>query len=164
MHAVADAGPLHYLVLIEQAGLLGRMFDRVSVPEVVRSELDHPGTPATVRAWIATPPPWFSVVQAPPSDPGAWPGPLDRGEREVFTLAARLHPGLILMDDRAGATAARARGFAVTGTLGLLYRAAQLGFVDLPDAFARLRSTNFHHAEGLLDGLLARFEATGTRS
>lgn len=168
MRAVSDAGPLHYLVLVGHVGLLGQLFDGgVCVPQTVRDELGHPRTPASVRIWTAAPPPWLSVVPSPPADPGTWPAALDRGERDVLALAARLRPGLVLMDDRAGVATVRARGFAVTGTLGLLYRAAERGLIDLPGAFVRLRSTNFHHAEGLLDGLLARFEAgvaMGTRS
>jgi predicted nucleic acid-binding protein len=52
--------------------------------------------------------------------------------------------------------AARARGLEVTGTLGLLDRAAQRGLIDLPTAFAALKATNFHVPQELLDALLAR--------
>ena len=40
---VADAGPLHYLVLIDCAEILGSLFDHVLVPFAVRDELIHPG-------------------------------------------------------------------------------------------------------------------------
>lgn len=50
----------------------------------------------------------------------------------------------------------RARGLEVTGTLGLLDRAAGRGFVNLPTAFAALKATNFHTRQELLDALLAR--------
>jgi predicted nucleic acid-binding protein len=62
MRVVADAGPLHYLVLIGQIDILPRLFANVAVPAAVRDELDQPNTPASVWAWIASPPPWLSVV------------------------------------------------------------------------------------------------------
>ena len=39
---VADAGPLHYLVLIDCGEILGNLFDHVLVPFAVRDELLHP--------------------------------------------------------------------------------------------------------------------------
>ena len=54
------------------------------------------------------------------------------------------------------------RGFAATGTLGILYRAAKLGLVDLEATFDQLKATNFHHTPVLLEGLLARFKAGGS--
>ncbi len=54
---VADTGPLRYLILIGQIDILPRLFGGVAVQATVTSELRCPGTPATVRAWIASPPP-----------------------------------------------------------------------------------------------------------
>jgi predicted nucleic acid-binding protein len=50
---------------------------------------------------------------------------LDAGEEDAIALALELHADLLLMDDEAGAIAARARGLEVTGTLGVLQRATQ---------------------------------------
>ena len=60
------------------------------------------------------------------------------------------------MDDRAGVAAARAAGFVVMGTLGLLDRAAQHRLIDLGQAFAALKATNFHMRPELLEFLLMR--------
>ena len=81
---------------------------------------------------------------------------LDAGERAAIALALSMHLDLILIDDRTGATAARARGLAVMGTLGVLDRAGQRGLVDLSAAVAALQATNFHLRQDLLDLLLAR--------
>ena len=159
MLAIADAGPLQYLVLVAHADVLGHIFTGVAIPSIVRAELSHRNTPAAVRSWIAAPPLWLSVVPHRDIDPVGTLSKLDPGERAVIALAEERRPALVLMDDRAGVVAARAAGFAVTGTAGLLYRAAKAGLVDLPEAFARLKATNFRHGPGLLDGLLARFAA-----
>lgn len=155
MLVVADTGPLHYLVLIAQIDILPQLFGSVSVPMVAREELDRPLTPAPVREWIEAPPSWLSVLPEPPSDTDIALSALDDGERGAIALAAEIHADLLLMDDRAGVAAARARGLAVTGTLGLLDRAARRGLIDLAAAFAALQATSFHARPELLDGLLA---------
>ncbi len=53
---VADAGPIHYLVLIGQIELVSALFDRISIPAIVRDELSRPQAPEVVRTWIAASP------------------------------------------------------------------------------------------------------------
>jgi predicted nucleic acid-binding protein len=43
----------------------------------------------------------------------------------------------------------------VTGTLGVLDRAAQHRLIDLADAFNRLKATSFRYRSEMLDALLA---------
>jgi len=45
---------------------------------------------------------------------------------------------------------------AVTGTLGILERAAEQGFVDLPEAIDRFKETNFRLAVTLFEEALKR--------
>jgi predicted nucleic acid-binding protein len=63
------------------------------------------------------------------------------------------------MDDRAGVVAARALGFAVVGTLGVLDAAARRGLVDLAEALERLRKTTFRRTEELFDAMLKRHKS-----
>jgi predicted nucleic acid-binding protein len=103
---------------------------------------------------MSSPPPWLSVV-GPSADVTAMPAALDDGERATIALATAIQADLLLMDDRAGVAAARSLGFAVTGTLGILDRAARRGLLDLAAAFVALKATNFHSRQDLLDILLA---------
>ena len=160
---IADTGPLHYLVLIEAIELLPALFGAVLVPEAVRAELDHTETPMVVRRWIAASPPWLSVRPAEESMMRESFGAsgLDEGEREALVLATQMQASLILMDDRAGVAFARAAGFSVMGTLGILDLGARRGLVDLAAAIIRLRQTNFRCRPSLIEDLLARYEADG---
>lgn len=47
---VADTGPIHYLILIEQIELLPRLFAQVFLPSIVRDELAHAEAPDAVQA------------------------------------------------------------------------------------------------------------------
>ncbi len=156
--AVSDTGPLNYLVLIGQESLLPRLIERVAIPEAVRSELSHPATPDAVRAWIGAPPSWLTVeatLEREQGDPAL--AGLDKGERAAIILAGTVAADLILMDDRDGVRVGRARGFAVTGTLGLLALAGCRDLLDLPEAITRLRTTNFRCRPALLDDLLQQY-------
>lgn len=50
--------------------------------------------------------------------------------------------------------AALQKGLSVTGTLGLLTRAAKHGILDLADAFDKLKRANFRYRQELMDALL----------
>ena len=56
MLVVADASPLHYVVLMQQDTLLPTLYERVVIPPAVQGELQRPHTPSVVRQWVAHPP------------------------------------------------------------------------------------------------------------
>ena len=89
-----------------------------------------------------------------PPDPQILPH-LDRGERDAILLALEIKADLLLMDEREGVEEAVRLGLVVTGTLGVLDRAAEKELLDLPAVLARLRATNFRVSPALLDRLLA---------
>lgn len=150
---VADAGPLHYLVLIDCADLLEKLFDRVLIPAAVRDELLDRAAPEKVAAWIRTKRSWLSIESV--AQPQAIRG-LHKGEAEALQLALQTHAAGVLMDDLDGRAAARRLGIVVIGTVGLLERLAELELIQLPEALARLRQTSFFASPDLLEAALER--------
>jgi len=152
---VADATPLHYLILIEAIDVLPRIFQKIHVPIEVCEELNREATPPRLRTWMRQPPEWLEVLAAPT---GASEDPsllaLDSGERAAIVLAESIRADLLLIDDRAGAILAQRRGLAVTGTLGVLDLASREGLIRLRDAFGQLQKTNFRYPPSLLERLL----------
>jgi predicted nucleic acid-binding protein len=152
---VADATPLHYLILIGAVQALPRIFERIHVPIEVHDELTCDATPPDVRVWMQQPPHWIEVVAAPlVAAQDSSLDALDSGERAAIVLAESIGADLLLIDDRAGALLAQRRGLAVTGTLGVLDLASRAGLADLRDAFARLQKTNFRYPPSLIEMLL----------
>lgn len=140
---ISDSSPLRYLILIGQAELLPSIYTEVLIPETVAGELQQSATPEAVRRWIASRPSWLHIVHfsAPPDsmlDSG-----LDRGERDAILLALQEKADLVIMDDREGVEQARRLGLTVTGTLGILDRAAERGMIDLASVVESLRRTIF---------------------
>src|SRR5438093_833537 len=101
---VADADPLHYLVLIDCGEILGRLSDHVLIPFAVRDELLHPRAPQKVKDWIISPRPRLELV--PVTQPQPVHG-LHRGETEALQLALERRADAVLMDDLDGRAAAR---------------------------------------------------------
>ena len=78
---------------------------------------------------------------------------------EAICLAQEIKAAAVLMDDRAGRTAAQRCGLAVVGTIGLLEQAAARGLLDLPEAITRLQQTNARLDTKLLLAALERDKA-----
>jgi len=61
MIVVADATPLHYLIIIEHSDVFPKIFKKVIIPPAVAAELGRPKAPEVVRAWISGPPAWLEI-------------------------------------------------------------------------------------------------------
>lgn len=150
---VSDAGPLHYLVLIDCADTLPELFDRVLVPFAVRDELTDPGAPQMVKAWITQTRAWLEI--APVAHVQTVQG-LHRGETETLQLALERRADAVLMDDMDGRVAARRLGISTIFTVAILERAAEKNLLDLPAAIARLQQTSFFVSQEILNAALQR--------
>jgi predicted nucleic acid-binding protein len=155
MLVIADSSPLHYLVLIDQAAVLPRLVGQVLIPTMVAQELQRGRMPAPVRDWIASPPDWLEIRSIRRMPETALLR-LGVGEREAIVLAQEVRAALLLMDDLEGREEAARRALPVMGTLGVLERAAERGWLDLPAAIARLRATSFYAPAAMIRDMLAR--------
>jgi predicted nucleic acid-binding protein len=150
---VADTTPLNYLVLIEAVDVLPRLYGRVLLPPSVLAELSDLHAPGQVRTWAMQPRDWLRVVPLlTPADSSLMH--LDAGERDAIALAAEQQASLLLMDERDGAAAARARNLRVIGTLAVLDIAAARGWIDLSAMFSRLHQTTFRSPQRLMATML----------
>jgi predicted nucleic acid-binding protein len=102
---------------------------------------------------IANVPAWVEVHPASASDDVSLER-LDAGEGAAIVLAVEFDADMLLMDDREGVIAALRKGFRVAGTLGVLSMASRHGLLNLADAFDRLKRTNFHYRQELMDQFL----------
>src|SRR6266480_141533 len=122
---VADATPLHYLIIIPAVQVLPHLFEKIHVPirgpRGTNMIISCEAIPPLVRTWMEQPPQWLEVLTAPvvASEDSSLQA-LDLGERAAILLAESINADLLLSDDRAGAILAQRRGLAVTGTLGVL--------------------------------------------
>lgn len=147
---VADTSPINYLLQTELISLLPRLFGSILIPSSVLRELQDLGSPAPVRHWANSLPGWVRV-QSPLMPPIEANKFLHRGELDAIALAEEIQAALLLIDDAAGVRFALARGLTITGTLGVLVEAAQLGHLEIEDALKKLQQTDFRVTPSVLD-------------
>lgn len=155
MIVIADTSPLNYLILIEQAELLHRLFGAVIIPRTVFDELCDTGASIQVRNWTQNLPVWIQVKNTTLTSQTLLDN-LDDGEKEAILLAQELSADLLLLDDKQGRRAALELGIAITGTIGILDRAAQLGLIDLKVELEKLKDTSFYVSEEITRKLLIK--------
>ena len=153
MIVVADTSPINYLVLIEHIEVLPHFYGTVAIPPSVWEELQDIHTPPVVRIWVANCPPWLEVRSLLGStDPSL--NFLDKGEREVISLAEELHADRLIADETLARAEATRRKLSVIGTLGVLRNAARASLLSLPESLSRLQETSFYVAPELIKSLL----------
>jgi len=155
MRVIADTSPLNYLVWIDLAEIIPKLYGSLIIPTEVHAELLADDAPIVVRSWAKSLPEWIEV-QTPHvglRDDPRWKT-LDLGERAALALSIALHPSILLIDERAGSAIARSLGLSITGTLGVLDEAARRGLIRLPDAIHLLKQTSFRYPKAIVDRLL----------
>ncbi|HKO13711.1 MAG TPA: hypothetical protein VJV22_17205 [Acidobacteriaceae bacterium] len=155
MIVVADSSPLHYLILIGQTDVLPILFNRVVIPDAVRSELTDRFAPISVDQWIRNPPQWLEIRLASSKFPDALIS-LDKGEREAISLAREMRADYLLADDLRARIEAERQQLVVIGTIGILQRAAASGLLDFDGAFWELAQTNFRMSPAFRKSIIDR--------
>jgi predicted nucleic acid-binding protein len=125
---VCNTSPLLYLHQVGQLALLARLYGRVLVPEAVEREL-HTGIERGIAAPVLGEVPW--IVVEPLRERALLPAVVDLGSGEAEAIALALsYPGsLLILDDGLGRKIAGLSSLKVTGTLGVLLKAKQLGLL-----------------------------------
>jgi predicted nucleic acid-binding protein len=155
MIVVSDTTPLNYLILIDSAQVLPRLFGRVYAPSAVLKELSHPRSPQVVRTWARSPPEWLTVQEPTRIDPWLKLGP---GEAAAIALAEELKADWILLDERKGSREAESRGLRVAGTLGIIEEAGAKDLLDYDQTRNRLVvETTFYVTDDVLRESAERF-------
>jgi predicted nucleic acid-binding protein len=125
---ISNTSPLLYLHQVDQLDLLHRLYRRVVIPPAVREELR-----VGAQQGFATPDVdqigWLEVRA--PADMTLLPMVIDlgAGEAEAIALALATPGSLLILDDRLGRRIAHLRALTYTGTLGVLVKAKQEGYL-----------------------------------
>ncbi|MDZ4658105.1 MAG: DUF3368 domain-containing protein [Bythopirellula sp.] len=151
MLVVADSSPLHYLILVNHANLLSSLYGTVTIPTSVANELTHANAPRVVRDFIKSPPEWL-LIQSPRDLLTI--DEIDEGERAAISLALELGANLLLIDDLDGRRAAVQRGLRITGIVGILLDASEMGLVELRPLVNELVDSGLYISKVLINRLL----------
>lgn len=126
---VSDATPLIAFARIGQMELFQRIIGNVVIPEAVAREISE-YSPSRAGAIDLSQERWITIrsVQSEQQVRLLLPT-LDRGESEVIALALEDRARLVLMDELTGRKVAESLALNVSGTVGILMRAKQMGAI-----------------------------------
>lgn len=116
------------------------LYKRVVVPYEVAQEIEVGGKRSFGVAVFAQAA-WLDVQTRPVTLPQFLQNSLDLGEASVIQTAIDMSVPLVCIDEVVGRRVARLCGLSVTGSLGLMVKARQLGYdISLDDAIRRMRA------------------------
>lgn len=126
---IVNSTPLIILYKIGYLDILQKLYQDVFVPTAVYQEVTAIKDSACIQIMDASK--WIHVMPIQDNaEKKMYKAKLHAGEVEVMILAQEQKAGLVIIDDNAAKKTAKYLGLAVTGTLGILLRAKQLGFLD----------------------------------
>lgn len=140
------------LIVLGNAGLLEilqKLYGRILVPEAVYQEVTAKDDAAGMILLNGAD--WIQVEQVQnQSDARIFSSRLHAGEVEVMLLAREQKADLLIIDDNAAKSTAKYLGMKVTGSLGVLLRAKQMGIIpDINDAMDQIILNGFYVSEEL---------------
>ncbi len=125
---VSNTTPLISLMKIDRLEILEQVYGTVTIPEAVFEELEKGRNKSyyidlTDLSWIA-----IKAVKEKKLLTNL--AELDVGEAEVIAIASELEARLVIIDEVLGQKIAKQASLKVTGTLGVLIKAKEMGLID----------------------------------
>ncbi|NRB51952.1 MAG: DUF3368 domain-containing protein [Saprospiraceae bacterium] len=116
---ISDASALIALVDIGELALLQKLYDQIFITDIVREEIH-----ADLPSWIIVSKEYnlkqFQVLKLE----------LDAGEASAIALALERSEAIIILDESKGRSVAKRLGLKVTGTIGIIIKAKDLGIIE----------------------------------
>ena len=143
LEVITDTSPIQYLHQVNLLELLPKFYAQIIMPQAVADELAQ-----GLDQGINLPEPaslsWLYLRQVASSNLVTAIPNLGSGEREVLSLAITLPDSLVVLDDALARSYAHRLNVKMTGTLGVLLKAKQLGYIGaIAPILDQLNQLNF---------------------
>jgi predicted nucleic acid-binding protein len=151
---IVNTSPLLYLHQIGQIDLLMKLYSQITVPTAVQQELEV-GKAKGINVPNLTTFDWVRVASV--ISKTLLPNIIDlgRGEAEVIALGLQYSGSLLILDDQLGRRIALLYNQKCTGTIGILIKAKQLGYLtNVSSLIQQLQSQGMWLTEPLIQNAL----------
>ncbi len=141
---IVNSTPLIVLCKIGHLDLLKKLYHEIFIPSAVYHEVTALEDSACMQ--IKTAGEWVHVEQiCAHTDKKMYKAKLHDGEVEVMILAQEQQADLVIIDDNAAKKTAKYLGLSVTGTLGVLIKAKQQGWIrEIHPLLSELKRNSFY--------------------
>ena len=126
---IVNSTPLIALAKSGRLDLLRHLYGRIVIPEAVYREVTEKND--VVSQEVSQALEWIQIVRVDPNvDRRMYRAKLHEGEVEVMLLAQDMGADLVIIDDDAARKTAEYLELPLTGTLGVLIKAKERGFLE----------------------------------
>ncbi|MGB1243625.1 MAG: DUF3368 domain-containing protein [Chitinophagales bacterium] len=143
---IADASCLIALTNIDELEVLQKVYEEITITPEVKEEYGD------------SLPDWIVIEEVLEKEKIALLElQLDKGESSAIALALEKENSLLLIDERKGRAIAKRMGVAITGILGVIIKAKEIGVVEKVKPFIeKLESVEFRISERLKSQILKK--------
>lgn len=128
-NVIINTSPMQYLYQVNLLSLLPKLYGEIIVPQSVVDELEV-GRSLGVALPNINSLNWVSIQQARSQQILPLVTELGAGEREVLALGVETTDSLLILDDSLGRSYANLLGLQLTGTLGIILKGKQQGYLS----------------------------------
>lgn len=125
---ISNTTPLISLLKIGQLELLREIYETIIIPEAVLAEIEK-GKDKPYYTDVSQLD-WVSIQEIKDKKVLSYFFDLDAGEAEVIVLATEIGADLVIIDETLGRRFAKHADLKVTGTIGILIKAKEIGLVE----------------------------------
>lgn len=152
---ISDAGPIFSLAVLENLNLLNNFFDEIHIPNAVWEEISLDKSTVHFEQ-ISN---FFKDKVVEIEGKNHLTFVMDYGESEAIILYQELEANFLLIDDKKARTYAENLGINCIGTLGILIKAKEKGFIqNLNPLFQKLLQNKRYYSINLLNSILLNFK------
>jgi predicted nucleic acid-binding protein len=150
---VSNTTPLISFLKIGKLEILRDLYGEILVPQAVFNEIEAGKTKEFYTDISQTG--WIRIEKIKDRRALTYFLDLDSGEAEAIVLAVENNADLILLDETLGRFHAKHAGLKITGTIGILLKAKQKGYIsELKPLLHELRRKNVWLSKNLMEEIL----------
>ncbi len=137
---ISNTTPIITLLTISKLELLKELYGKIIIPQGVFEEIEEGKNKDyyTDLSLID----WVEIKSISDREPLKYINDLDKGEAEVIVLANELKADLVIIDEKLGREYANYFNLKLTGTIGVLLKAKELGLVEKIKPLLRTMTKN----------------------
>lgn len=153
LKVVSNTTPIISLLKINKLEILKELYSEVYIPQEVFNEIEA-GKDKEFYADLSKFE-WIRIEKIENEKSLSYFLDLDKGEAEAIILATEKEADLIILDETLGRYHAKHARLKVTGTIGVLLKAKQLGHIaELKPLLIELRTKDVWLSESFIDDIL----------
>lgn len=152
---VSNTTPIISLLKLDKLDLFKQLYNRVNIPLAVFKEIESGKSKEYYKDLSQLD--WIKIIEVSNNKAVKDFFDLDAGEAEAIVLAKEINSELIIMDEKLGRYYAKKSNLKITGTIGILIKAKNLGLIDkLKPLLTELTEKQVWISDGLKNEILKK--------